>query len=75
MKNYNYIIRHAIREAIEEAWETLPRGWSEESLQRFWSSLTKNRKHKITACAKRIAGHVSDPWAFCGSLASRLGER
>jgi len=59
----------------EDRWQKLPRGWTEDSLRKFWKSLTGDRKHKITACMKKMAGIIDDPGAFCGGLASRLGER
>jgi hypothetical protein len=62
-------------EKSAEKWETLPKGWTEESLKKFWNSMTGERKHRITACMKKMEGKVSDPGAFCGGLASRLGER
>jgi len=61
-------------EAVGEGWETLPKGWTEESLNSFWDTLTGDRKHKITACMKKMEGKVDNPGAFCGSLARRLGE-
>jgi len=62
-----------VKEAAK--WEKLPKGWTEDSLKKFWDSMTGDRKHKITACMKKMEGKVSDPGAFCGGLASRLGER
>jgi len=59
----------------QNKWTKLPKGWTEDSLKSFWNSLTGDRKHKITACMKKMAGKVDDPGAFCGGLASRLGER
>jgi hypothetical protein len=59
---------------VESAWETLPKGWTEESLNSFWNSLTGDRKHKITACMKKMEGKIDNPGAFCASLARRLGE-
>jgi len=56
-------------------WENLPKGWTEDSLKKFWNSLTGDRKHRITACMKKMEGKVTDTGAFCGGLASRLGER
>ncbi len=56
-------------------WEKLPKGWTEESLKKFWNSMTGDVKHKITKCMKQMEGKVTDTGAFCGGLASRLGER
>lgn len=57
------------------AWENLPEGWTEESVQSFWDSLTGDVKHKITKCMKQMEGKVTDTGAFCGSLASQVGYR
>jgi len=64
-----------LREVMGAKWETLPKGWTEESLKKYWNSLTGDRKHKITKCIKQMTGKVSDPGAFCGGLASRVGYR
>jgi len=73
-------IEHRVRKdgctevKVTEQWETLPGGWTEESLRSFWKSLTGDRKHKITACIKKMEGtEITDPGAFCASLARRLG--
>ena len=65
----------AVADLTAEKWETLPKGWTEKSLKSFWSKLTGDRAHKITACIKKMKGKVDDPGAFCGGLASRLGKR
>lgn len=54
------------------AWESLPKGWTSKSLKSMWRSLTGKRKHRITACMKKLEGHVDDPGAFCASLARRM---
>lgn len=59
-------------ESVEGAWENLPNGWDEGSLKKMWKSLTGDRKHKITACAKKMNGKVDDPWAFCASLSRKI---
>jgi len=53
------------------AWDNLPEGWTEDSLDSFWESLTGDVKHPVTKCIKRMDGKVSDPGAFCGSLADK----
>ena len=57
------------------AWENLPKGWTEDSVKKFWGDLTGDNNHKITKCISEMTGKVDDPGAFCGGLASRLGER
>jgi hypothetical protein len=54
-------------------WEDLPEGWTQDSLKKFWDSLTGDRKHKITKCMKAMEGKVGDPGAFCASLARKVG--
>jgi len=62
-------------EKSADKWKDLPKGWTEDSLKKFWNSLTGDKKHKITACMEKMKGKMDDPGAFCGGLASRLGER
>jgi hypothetical protein len=51
----------------------LPKGWTDASRKKFWDSLTSGApKHKVTQCIKRMEGKVSDPGAFCASLADRV---
>lgn len=58
-----------------DKWKSLPKGWTEDSLKSFWKTMTGGKEHKITACMKKMEGKLDDPGAFCGGLASRLGER
>lgn len=53
----------------KEPWSKLPKGWTKKSLKKFWESLTGDRKHKVTKCIKEMEGKVTDPGAFCASLA------
>jgi len=55
-------------------WEgPLPKGWTDESRKKFWDSLTSRApKHKVTECIKRMDGKLSNPGAFCASLADRV---
>ena len=53
-------------------WQSLPKGWTEESLKKFWGSLTGSGKHKVTACMAKMKGKIDDPGAFCASLADRV---
>lgn len=54
------------------AWEKLPRGWTQESVEKFWDTLTGDAKHKVTKCIKRMEGKFDDPGAFCASLADKV---
>jgi hypothetical protein len=50
----------------------LPKGWTTESREKFWNSLTgRAPKHKVTRCIKKMKGKVEDPGAFCAALADR----
>lgn len=56
------------------AWESLPKGWTEESVKKFWGALTGDVKHKVTKCIKKMEGKggLDDPGAFCASLADKV---
>ena len=62
-------------EAKEATWGNLPHGWTQDSVMKFWSTLTGDAQHKLTQCHDKIDGHVSNPWAFCGSLGSHVGYK
>jgi len=54
-------------------WETMPKGWTDESRKKFWENLTSRApKHKVTQCIKEMTGKVGDPGAFCSALADRV---
>jgi hypothetical protein len=55
-----------------DKWETLPKGWTDESRKQFWETLTGDVKHKVTKCIKEMEGKFDDPGAFCASLADRV---
>lgn len=71
----SFTIRPSKGNAKEAAWENLPPGWTQESVQSFWDSLTGDVKHKVTKCMQQMEGKVDDPGAFCGSLGSAVGYR
>ena len=55
-----------------KGWDKLPKGWTQESVTKFWSSLTGDVKHKVTKCIKEMDGKFDDPGAFCASLADMV---
>lgn len=55
-----------------EKWEKLPKGWTEDSVKKFWGTLTGENKHKVTKCIKEMDGKLDDPGAFCASLADKV---
>jgi predicted double-glycine peptidase len=58
-----------------EKWQSMPKGWTNESRKKFWDSLTGGApKHKVTKCIKQMEGKggIDDPGAFCASLADRV---
>ena len=63
----------ALAEQIRRAnkWKSLPEGWTQESVESFWSSITGDAKHKVTKCIKQMGDKVDDAGAFCASLADK----
>jgi len=56
-----------------DKWNKLPPGWTQESVKKFWESLTGENKHKVTKCIKQMEGKgIDDPGAFCASLADKV---
>ena len=55
-----------------DAWSKLPKGWTQESVEKFWGSFTGDVKHKVTKCMEQMSGKVDDTGAFCGSLADKV---
>ena len=53
-------------------WKTLPKGWTQKSVDSFWETLTGGVKHKVTKCIKEMEGKFDDPGAFCASLADKV---
>lgn len=56
-------------------WETLPKGWTDESVSKFWETLTGDNKHKVTKCIKEMSKgdkNIDDPGAFCAALADKV---
>jgi len=62
----------SLEERVAAKWESMPKGWTDESREKFWNSLTGDVKHKVTKCMKEMEGKVSDTGAFCASLADRV---
>ncbi len=64
-------VHDALMPFLKEAakWEHLPKGWTQDSVKKFWDSLTGEVKHKVTKCMKEMEGKVDNTGAFCGSLA------
>jgi len=64
--------------ALTEQWETLPKGWTKESLRSFWDTLTGGTEAGdggVTKCMRKIKDvypDISNPEAFCSSLADEL---
>lgn len=55
-----------------KGWGGLPRGWTMDSVKKFWNSLTGDKKHKIGQCLSKMKGKIDNPGAFCGSLAKKV---
>jgi len=66
------LYRRAVRTAADKWKGPLPKGWTDASRKKFWNTLTSAApKHKVTECIKKMDGKVSNPGAFCASLADR----
>lgn len=67
-------IYEGLRQVGKEAakWKSLPKGWTQKSVDKFWGTLTGDVKHKVTKCIKEMKGDVDDPGAFCASLADKV---
>ena len=67
-------VGHAARTVIKMAigWDSLPKGWTQDSVEKFWGSLTGAAKHKVTKCMEKMKGRFDDPGAFCASLADTV---
>lgn len=58
-----------------EKWQSMPKGWTNDSRKKFWETLTGDNKHKVTKCIKEMGKSdkgIDDPGAFCASLADRI---
>jgi len=66
------VVEAARNRTAGNKWQKLPKGWTDESRKKMWNTLTGDRKHKVTACIKKMTGKVEDPGAFCASLADRV---
>jgi hypothetical protein len=64
--------RGLIRRADGKPWSKLPKGWTDESVDKMWESMTGDVKHKVTKCMEKMKGKVDDTGAFCGSLADKV---
>jgi len=53
-------------------WNSLPKGWTEESVKKFWDSTVGDVKHPVTKCIKKMEDKMDDPGAFCSSLKDKV---
>lgn len=49
-------------------WKKLPKGWTQDSVKKFWDGLTGDAKHKVTKCMKKMEPHMGDAGGFCASI-------
>lgn len=64
------VAHHYLQAGVKSAlgWKKLPKGWTQESVKKFWTNLTSGApKHKVTECIKKMEGKVPNPGAFCAS--------
>lgn len=53
-------------------WGKLPKGWTGDSVHKFWDSLTGDVKHKVTKCIKKMEDKMDNPGAFCAGTADKV---
>jgi hypothetical protein len=63
------VVKDSLRKA---QWERLPRGWTRKSLEKYWATLTGKVEHKVSKCIRELTNKVTDPGAFCASLADAV---
>jgi len=56
---------------VAKKWKKLPKGWTEESVEKFWDTLTGGTpEHKVWDCIDKMTKPFGDgAGAFCGGLA------
>jgi len=64
--------RVAARHLEAIGWKNFPKGWTKDSVKKFWSNLTGDVKHKVTKCIDKMQAHMDDPGAFCASCADTV---
>ena len=37
-----------------DKWQSMPKGWTDDSRKKFWETLTGDNKHKVTKCIKEM---------------------
>jgi hypothetical protein len=50
------------------AWESMPKGWTKDSLKKFWKSVGES----VSKCSEKMKGKISDPDAFCASIKDKI---
>jgi len=65
---------------LSEGFETLPKGWTKESLDKFAKSLTDKSKDEegfFRACIAKVsdAEGIDDPEKFCGALKAKYFKK
>lgn len=67
------LIEHFTNVRLSRAWHSKPKGWTDESRERAWRSLTKEApKHPVQKCIDQMEGTVKDPGAFCSAMSDRV---
>jgi len=62
-----------VAERYAKKWKKLPKGWTEESVKKFWKTITKESKdHPVSECIKRMGKRMDNPGAFCAGLADEM---
>ena len=78
-KLYERVKKMIVRKIkMSEQWENLPRGWTKESLRKYWNTLTggiRAGEGGVRKCIKKMKDvypDIDDAGAFCASLADEL---
>jgi len=62
-----------LKPSKEVKWEKLPKGWDDQSLNKFHKSIgTETQEGTVSTCIKKIGSHVDDPGAFCAALHDKV---
>lgn len=70
-----YLGRYLARREVSrtaDRWKSLPKGWTEKSLKKFWDNLSGGGEHEVTRCIEQMTGNIDDPGAFCAAAKDRL---
>lgn len=50
-----------------KGWSGLPKGWTQESFDKFYKKITEGGKDPFYACVEKMKGKIKKPEAFCAA--------